>query len=543
MWAAENGITVGVGNNRFGIGQTLTRYEMVTFLCRAFGVGDCRSGAKGSDRFDDIPADHWANHSVGWAVSQGITSGVTATGFGGSQTLTREQMITFLYRAKGKPTGGSLGSDIYQDVPTDSRQWANLPIGWAFDQGITGGISAGTFGFGTNLSREEMVLFLCRTVAPGTCPPSQQSLPSSVVPAGTTAVGSKDCEFTDHVAQVSKAVYQVHASDSIGTAFYIGNNEWLTAAHVVQSHSTVALRRGGASLTANVVATDSNADLALLQADGTNIGPLEFGNLSGIGQGHQVFSVGFPVYVASEPSVTRGVLSRIESHSSLGTVVVTDAAVSPGNSGGPLLNECGKVIGLFVQKIVGEAIEGISYAVAESTLKERLPVLRSGGSPSDEDDAEPTSGYVGDWRYFSGETIDGHYEGYELVAAEHDGHSWDLFPVLLLRCGVANPVFDAIFIGTDWLIQSDIGDEGDVIVEYRFAHMTSPTAEWWWSDEELESVVFAYTETTQFIEHFRTARSASLWVRIWDGFSEESNTARFEIDGAPAVLSNLSCLN
>ena len=181
-WAAENGITVGVGNNRFGIGQTLTRYEMVAFLCRAFDSANCTSGTKGSDRFDDVPSDHWANYSVGWAVDRDITRGVSATEFGGSQTLIREQMITVLYHAKGKPTGGSLGSDIYQDVPDDYSQWANLPIGWAFDQGITGGITQGTFGFGTNLSREEMVLFLCRLLATETCHPSQAPLPSSVVP-------------------------------------------------------------------------------------------------------------------------------------------------------------------------------------------------------------------------------------------------------------------------------------------------------------------------------------------------------------------------
>ena len=184
-WAAENVITVGVGDNRFGIGQTLTRYQMVTFLCRAFDPDSCQSGVRGSDRFDDVPADHWANYSVGWAVDHGITTGVSATEFGGSQTLTREQMITFLYRAKGSPTGGSNGSDVYQDAP-DRSHWANLPIGWAYDQGVTGGIAAGTFGFGTNVSREEMVLFLCRTVAAGTCQPSQQPLPSSVVPTSTT---------------------------------------------------------------------------------------------------------------------------------------------------------------------------------------------------------------------------------------------------------------------------------------------------------------------------------------------------------------------
>ena len=179
-WAAEKGITVGVGDNRFGMGQTLTRYEMVTFLCRAFDPSSCGSGTRGSDRFVDVTAGHWADFSVGWAVDQLITTGVSATEFGGSQTLVREQMMTFLYRATGSPSGGSRGSDIFWDVPSDRSQWADLPIGWAFDQGITGGVADGTFGFGTNVSREEMVLFLCRALAPDTCQTSQDPLASSV---------------------------------------------------------------------------------------------------------------------------------------------------------------------------------------------------------------------------------------------------------------------------------------------------------------------------------------------------------------------------
>lgn len=73
-------------------------------------------------------------------------------------------MITLLYQARGSPTGGGLGSYLFRDVPLDRSRWANLPIGWAFEHGITGGIGDGVFGFGTTLSREEMVLFLCRAV-------------------------------------------------------------------------------------------------------------------------------------------------------------------------------------------------------------------------------------------------------------------------------------------------------------------------------------------------------------------------------------------
>ena len=172
-WAAANGVTVGVGNNRFGMGQTLTRYQMVTFLCRAFEPGACRAGDKGSDRFADVPADHWANLSIGWAVDKGITSGFSTTEFGGARTLTREQTVTLLYRAKGSPPGVPAGSDAFTDVPEGRSHWANLPIGWAYHQGVIGGTAARTFGYGTPISREETVLSLCRAVAPDICPPSQ----------------------------------------------------------------------------------------------------------------------------------------------------------------------------------------------------------------------------------------------------------------------------------------------------------------------------------------------------------------------------------
>ena len=99
-WAAEEGITFGVGNNQFGLGQALTRYQMVTFLCRGFALDACGDGTRGSDSFEDVPVDHWANYPIGWAVDNGITSGVSATEFGGSRTLTREQIAAFLYRAK-----------------------------------------------------------------------------------------------------------------------------------------------------------------------------------------------------------------------------------------------------------------------------------------------------------------------------------------------------------------------------------------------------------------------------------------------------------
>ena len=533
-WAAATGITAGVGNNQFGMGQTLTRYEMVTFLCRAFDPNACNAGTRGSDSFADVPAGHWADFSIGWAVDRGVTSGISATAFGGPIKLTREQMVTFLHRAKGSPTGGPAGSDAYQDVPVGPDHWANLPIGWAYQEGISAGVSHGFFGYGTTLSRQEMVLFLCRATAPVVCPPSHSPIQSGVTAAATTTVsaGGEDCEFPNHAARVSEAVYQVHAGGGIGTTFYIGNDEWLTAAHVVTNQQHVTLRRGSISLAADVLGSNAAADLALLRAPGSGIQPLGFAELSKIGPGHRVFSVGYPLYVAADPSVTSGVLSRIESDAALGTVLVTDAANSPGNSGGPLLNECGEVIGLVVRKIVGVAVEGISHAVATPTLTQRLPALRT-VEPQD----SSSSGDVRDWVHFTGESLHGEYEGYALGATEHSGYTWESSPIFALRCGVSNSTWNSIFVWTDWQIR---GPDGDVIVEYQFENMEKPANEWWWSTTTTESTVFS-SWPVHFASLLRNAATGSLWVTIWDHFSNDSYSMRFEIDGAVNVLDDLEC--
>ena len=184
-WAYENQITAGVGNGRFGIGETLTREQLVTFLCRAYQPGECQNpDHQASNTFTDVPEGHWAHSSIEWAANQGITTGVGNNRFGMGQELTRQQMVTFLYRAESSPTTAASGYQFFADLPQDADLWYQAPIGWAYQAGITGGVSQGTFGRGTALSREEAVLFLCRARAPDICPPSQTPIPSTVVPTG-----------------------------------------------------------------------------------------------------------------------------------------------------------------------------------------------------------------------------------------------------------------------------------------------------------------------------------------------------------------------
>ena len=155
-WAAEKGITGGVGSNLFAPNQPCTRAQIVTFLWRAAGS----PAPKSMNSFADVPADAYYAKAVAWAVENGITSGTGGGKFSPNATCTRAQIVTFLYRAAGSPavSGGSVFSDVKADA-----YYADA-VTWAANKGITGGIGNGLFGSDNNCTRAQIVTFLYRYV-------------------------------------------------------------------------------------------------------------------------------------------------------------------------------------------------------------------------------------------------------------------------------------------------------------------------------------------------------------------------------------------
>ena len=92
-WAAERGITDGVGGGLFGSGDPCTREQIVTFLFRAMG-----SHTKPGGSFSDVSADAWYAAAVEWAAAKGVTSGIGGGLFAPDNSCTRAQIATFLYR-------------------------------------------------------------------------------------------------------------------------------------------------------------------------------------------------------------------------------------------------------------------------------------------------------------------------------------------------------------------------------------------------------------------------------------------------------------
>lgn len=153
LWAADKGVTSGVTDTLFAPNASCTRAQMVTFLWRANGspVVDYAMN------FTDVPADAYYADAVRWAVSKGITSGTSATTFAPDMTVTRAQTVTFLYRAAGTPavSGGS-----FADV--DANAYYADAVAWAVSEGITSGTSATTFSPDAACTRGQIVTFLYR---------------------------------------------------------------------------------------------------------------------------------------------------------------------------------------------------------------------------------------------------------------------------------------------------------------------------------------------------------------------------------------------
>ena len=96
LWAVENGITSGISKREFGPEQTCTRAQVVTFLYASAGKP---APTTGNISFTDVSAADWFVNPVLWAVENDITGGIGNDMFGPNNTCTRAQVVTFLYKA------------------------------------------------------------------------------------------------------------------------------------------------------------------------------------------------------------------------------------------------------------------------------------------------------------------------------------------------------------------------------------------------------------------------------------------------------------
>jgi S1-C subfamily serine protease len=203
------------------------------------------------------------------------------------------------------------------------------------------------------------------------------------------------------VAVQSNVVVNGRAGESMGTGLVLtADGEIVTNAHVVGDAKTVHVRLNGESepREAAVVIADPTRDLALLRVKVGGLHAATFAAPNDVRIGDQVLAIGYALDLDGDPTVTLGIISSLDRTLATNTgalkgLIQTDAAISSGNSGGPLVNALGKVVGintLVSSSENGATANGLGFAISAAELLPAIDQLRAQA-----DGVTIVSGYLG----------------------------------------------------------------------------------------------------------------------------------------------------
>ncbi len=188
----------------------------------------------------------------------------------------------------------------------------------------------------------------------------------------------------DIIKKVKPSVAFIQTVTEAGSGFTIDSNGYvLTNAHVVAGYDVATVKLSdGRTYQGKVVGRNENVDLAIIKISTQNLTIAELGNSDSLQQGDSVYALGYPFGLSGDVSFTEGTLSR-RLDTSGSTYLETTAEIHPGNSGGPLVNSQGQVIGINTQVFgnsVGGTIVGetIKLAIPINTAKSYISLLEAG---------------------------------------------------------------------------------------------------------------------------------------------------------------------
>lgn len=173
--------------------------------------------------------------------------------------------------------------------------------------------------------------------------------------------------------------------EGIGSGFIINEEGYiLTNYHVIQGAQEISVTLSNdVTTTAQVVNYDENQDVAMIKITDESVeipATVELGDSDALQPGEEVIAIGTPLSTELSSTVTKGIISAtsrsvaVESGVTM-NLLQTDAAINAGNSGGPLVNTKGEVVGINTSKISGEAVEGIGFSIPINDIKDKIESL------------------------------------------------------------------------------------------------------------------------------------------------------------------------
>jgi S1-C subfamily serine protease len=225
----------------------------------------------------------------------------------------------------------------------------------------------------------------------------QSSVPDTAPGAPTELASSAPDEkptptLAEILSQIQKAVVQIKTPAGTGSGFLFDTKGLiLTNAHVVGQFPRVTIIAEGLGvidrlgITADVVGVDEASDLAIVSVEtGGDFPILALGDSDTVVLGEEVMAIGYALssLLGEDLVVTRGIVSSKRQFGNT-SLIQTDAAINRGNSGGPLVNHRGEVIGVNTASFggaLGGTVEGVGLAIPINHAKGLLPSLKAGGA-------------------------------------------------------------------------------------------------------------------------------------------------------------------
>jgi S1-C subfamily serine protease len=215
---------------------------------------------------------------------------------------------------------------------------------------------------------------------------TRNEIPDLIISKGVASANSPLAQHRGPQDRPHRITHAEHGLRGIGTGFFVTKDGYLlTNFHVVKGAARVEVQyKSHAPVKADIVETDEHADLALLKVDGTGFSPLAIARTANVDLGDEVFTIGFPNIEMQgfEPKYTDGKISSLDGIQDDTTEYQISVPVQPGNSGGPLCNEKGEVVGIVVARLndmaalreTGAVPQNVNYAVK---AKHALRLLQS----------------------------------------------------------------------------------------------------------------------------------------------------------------------
>jgi len=232
--------------------------------------------------------------------------------------------------------------------------------------------------------------------SPASGVPSGVSWDGTVLATNTPPDTGITLSFQDIYKKCAPSIVSVYTENqggsSLGTGIIISNSGYLiTNQHVIDDNVAITVTlENGTQYFAAVIGEDEQSDLAVLKIDATGLAAAEFGDSQLVQIGDTVVAIGNPMNQSL--TMTNGIISAINRNISYNgytmTLLQTNAAINEGNSGGPLINMYGQIIGITNMKMVSyySTIEGIGFAIPTNTAKVIVDeILKNGyvaGRPS-----------------------------------------------------------------------------------------------------------------------------------------------------------------